>query len=68
MPSQFVIPEPILIGNPVCKLLKSWIPDKDIRDDNENLRVHHYFNIWIMAMSGFDVKQDESFKKASASY
>jgi hypothetical protein len=31
MPSQFVIPEAILIGNPVCKLLKSWIPDKDIR-------------------------------------
>jgi len=31
MRSQFVIPEAILIGNPVCKLLKLWIPDKGIR-------------------------------------
>jgi len=31
MPSQFVIPEAILIGNPVCKLIKSWNADKEIR-------------------------------------
>ena len=31
MPSQFVIPETFLIGNPVFKLLKAWIPDKSTR-------------------------------------
>ena len=31
MPSQIVIPEAILIGNPVCNLFKSWIPNKGIR-------------------------------------
>jgi hypothetical protein len=28
---KIVIPEEILIGNPVFKWLKSWIPDKGIR-------------------------------------
>jgi hypothetical protein len=31
MPSQFVIPEAFLIGNPDSKTLKDWIPDKSIR-------------------------------------
>jgi hypothetical protein len=31
MPSQFVIPETVLIGNPVFNLLKSWIPERNIR-------------------------------------
>ncbi len=29
--SQVVIPEAILIGNPDCNPLKSWMPDKVIR-------------------------------------
>jgi len=31
MLSQIVIPEAILIGNPGCNTLKSWMPDKVIR-------------------------------------
>jgi len=29
--SVFVIPETVLIGNPACNELKSWMPDKSIR-------------------------------------
>ena len=31
MDSQIVIPEAILIGNPDCNSLKSWMPDKVTR-------------------------------------
>ena len=31
MLSQIVIPEAILIGNPDCNPMKSWLPDKVIR-------------------------------------
>jgi len=27
----FVIPEAVLVGNPICNKLKSWMPDKNIR-------------------------------------
>jgi hypothetical protein len=31
MVSQKVIPEVLLVGNLACKVLKSWMPDKNIR-------------------------------------
>jgi hypothetical protein len=29
--SVFVIPEAVLVGNPACNRLKSWMPGKGIR-------------------------------------
>jgi len=47
MLSQIVIPEAILVGNPVYNLLKSWLPDKKIGDNNKNLQIYQkYFNNW----------------------